>query len=186
MSKKQRGAFSIRFRTVTCDRCSTKRIRGVPCPDCGLRPAEWEIDEDLLKRRRLVAGLLEKLDARPEIDPAAPWQLTEKEFQEFHDLLDPLFTGLREVSQPDGTREALSRFTDDFVDLRTRIERTQHRRPYIALAESAASGVHHIEQVLRNYVAALQAPTPNKAQRHAAQSHPRPSWKRRSGTRRTS
>jgi hypothetical protein len=99
--------------------------------------------------------------------------LTEEVFQEFHDLLDPLFTGLRDVNQPDGTREALSRFTDDFVDLRTRIERTQHRRPYIALAESAASGVHHIEQVLRNYVAALQAPTPIEAQRHAdqAQSH---------------
>ena len=86
MSKKPR-AFSIRFQTVICERCSTKRIRGVTCPDCGLRAAEWEIDQDLLKRRRLVGGLLDKLDARPETEPAAPWQLTDEVFQEFLDLL---------------------------------------------------------------------------------------------------
>ena len=72
MSKK-RGAFSIRFQTVSCARCSTNRIRGVTCPDCGLRAAEWEMDQDLLQRRRLVAGLQERLDARPEIDPISPW-----------------------------------------------------------------------------------------------------------------
>jgi hypothetical protein len=172
MSKKP-GAFSIRFQTITCERCSTKRIRGVTCPACGQRAAEWEIDQDMLKRRRLVGGLLDKLDARPETEPPAPWQLTDEVFQEFLDLHDPLFNGLQEVNQPDGTGEALSRFTDDFVDLRTRIERTQHRRPHIALAISAASGIHHIEQVLRHYLAALQVPTPIEAQRHGdqAQSH---------------
>ena len=131
---KNPGAFSIRFQTVTCARCSTRRIRGVTCPDCGLRTAEWEIDQNLLKRRHLVAGLQEKLDVRPEIDPAKPGQLTDEVFEEFSDLLDPLFTGIQEVNQPEGTGEALSRFTDDFVDLRTRIERTQHRRPYIAFS----------------------------------------------------
>ena len=94
-------------------------------------------------------------------------------FQEFLDLLDPLFTGLQEENQPDGTGAALSWFTDDFVDLRTRIERTQHRRPHIALAASGSSGIHHVEQVLRHDLAALEAPTPIEAQRHAdqAQSH---------------
>lgn len=51
----------VTWQRIEC-RCGDSRPRGVTC-DCGFRPEEWEIDQDLQRRRRRVSRARQLLDS---------------------------------------------------------------------------------------------------------------------------
>lgn len=173
MSKRPLG-FQLAYQTITCPGCSSNRVRGVRCPDCGKQPEKWEVNAFVLHRRQLVTGLQAALDAEPAAADAAPWSLVESNvFGEFLDLLPRLFAALQQAAKEDGYGGALRVVVEDFVDLRGRIRRSQHKRPFVGLTRAAESAAFHIEQVIRHYLSALAAATPVEGQHHAteAQTH---------------
>lgn len=168
---KQRG-FRIKFQQISCYRCGAKRIRGVPCPDCGRRPADWEIDQDLQHRRRELAATREDLAAPDRADHAGMF-IDETIFDEILDLVPRLVPALQRAAEPRGDAADLRHLVQDLVGVRRRLAQSKERRPYIGVARAATIMVYELGQAVFRYLDALTDAVPLQAQAHAeeAQEH---------------
>jgi hypothetical protein len=133
MTSKYRIRLS--FETIRCTGCSVERIRGVVCPDCGARPDDWEVDPELVRRRSIVAHVLEALSAQPPTGDLSAWPLVEQEtFSQLVDLVPVILSGLQQAAKSGGDGAELEAAATRMVELRSTIHRVVHRRPYVALA----------------------------------------------------
>jgi hypothetical protein len=53
-SRMPRG-ITLKFATISCDRCGGVRLMSQPCPECGQQPRPHGTQPDLERRRRLLA-----------------------------------------------------------------------------------------------------------------------------------
>lgn len=165
---RERG-FRIAYQTIKCDRCGASRFRGVPCPDCGRRPENWEIDQELQHRRRELAAARKDLAASDTADKAAGMLIDETVFDDILSLVPRLVPALRRATQPHGDATDVRQLIHDLVEIRRRLARSKERRPYIEVARAAATMVYELEQAVVRYLDALTEAVPLQAQEHADQ-----------------
>lgn len=168
----QRG-FRIKWQQIACDTCGAKRIRGVDCPDCGRRPANWEIDQHVQQRRRELAATREDLAAPDTADDTTGALVDETIFDEILDFVPRLVPALQRVNGPKADATDLRQLVQDMVRVRHRLVRSKERRPYIGVTRRATIVVHELEQAVVSYIDALTDAVPLQAQVHAeeAQGH---------------
>lgn len=162
--------FKITFQVIDCDRCKATRIRGVPCPDCGRRPAEWEIDQDLQHRRRELTAARNDLSAGDETEtPDTSSLVDETVLDEILELVPRLVPALRRAAEPRGDATDVRQLVQDLVAIRRLLTRSKERRPYVEIARAAATVVRELEQAILHYLDAMTAAVPLQAQTHADQ-----------------
>lgn len=122
--------FKIKYELIDCDGCKASRFRGVACPDCGRRPADWEIDQELQHRRRELAAARDDL-AAPDTAGQAAALIDETIFEEILNLVPRLIPALRQAAETRGVATNLRRLIQDLVAIRHRLARSRERRPYI-------------------------------------------------------
>ena len=164
--------FKIKYQVIDCDGCGASRFRGIACPDCGRRHADWEIDQELQHRRRELAAAREDLAALDTAGQPDPL-IDETVFDEILDLVPRLVPALQQAAEPRGDAMNLRRLIQDLVAIRHRLARAKERRPYIGVIRAATTVVRELEQAVVGYLDALTAAVPLQAQTHAdrAQQH---------------
>lgn len=126
--------FTIKFALITCSRCHAARVRGVECPDCGMKPAPWEVDQNRLTRQRQLAEIVQLLDSNPTAPALTSWTFADSGlFGQIEPLVGELLSGFRRFAGPDGQTDWLHDAVTAFVDLRALVRQVDHLRPFIAL-----------------------------------------------------
>ena len=164
--------FKIKYQVIDCDGCSASRFRGIACPDCGRRPADGEIDQELQHRRRELAAARE--DRAASDSAGQPRMLIDETvFEEILDLVPRLVPALRQAAEPRGHATDLRRLIQDLVVIRHRLALATERRPYIEVIRAATVVMRELEQAVVSYLDALTVAVPLQAQTHAdrAQQH---------------
>lgn len=162
--------FRLSYDLVLCARCGIKRVRGVGCADCGARPAPWEIDRRAAARRASIRATAELLTSSPLELPPSPFQAAEMDMlvRRLESWLYRFFTAVRSASQAlPGSDETLRDVVQELVNERALVSAAVRHRPYLPLVDGARACIEHLVETVRSYLAALDAPTPLEAQRHA-------------------
>lgn len=154
--------LSLSYSLVRCS-CGTARQAGLVCPQCGCAPEE--VDEDVERRRQIVAALSQEAGAVPAgtVDPQALadlWSVLTGWLQAYLDAYQRTAEGTVE--------EAAGRLRDVLAELalmRARIDAAEKRRPYLASWRAAERILDLYDRLVASYTAALVAPTPADAQR---------------------
>jgi hypothetical protein len=53
--------LTLTYSQIECQRCQAPPVRGLPCPDCGARPAAHEFDAQRQRRQLIARELLDHL-----------------------------------------------------------------------------------------------------------------------------
>ena len=169
-----RFRFRLPFALITCGRCGVRRIRSVPCADCGAQPAEWEIDHQVTKRRAAATSAIGLLNRESEFSG----QLTGFELAQFSERLlhwmPEFFSAAKATSEgAEGAEVQLSTSVKALAEERALLSFIPRRNPWGAHLDGAQACVGHMIEMVRSYLCALGAAAPLEAQRHAddAQRH---------------
>ena len=172
-------AFALGFSRIVCGRCSAKRIRGVICPDCGEIPLAWEIDNSRTKRNAPTLEALNFLrsdlndDDRYSVSFEPPLYLDQAGF--FSEMLiwvPKFLNGLGEIVQEFNAQSVMVAIAG-IRQLQVRLDRTPRVRPFITFLDGARDVLIEATSLMDDFLLALTATTPLKAQRLAttAQNH---------------
>ncbi|MEW2558557.1 hypothetical protein [Streptomyces griseorubiginosus] len=171
--------FKLSFSQIRCSGCNIDRIRGVACPDCGLRPQPWEIDTAGLARRQVTADaqkmLAQPVTALPTGPLGAPETLHANLFTRLTTWM-PHFFQAATAAAANATEQGaadLKASVTEFIELRAMVHHTDAKRPLKVLVTVLRQLVDELTSMIDAYLAALLAAIPLKAQEHgaAAQRH---------------
>ncbi len=162
--------MTLGFQQIKCGRCSAARIRGLPCPDCGVEPDPREVDSQFTRRRAMIEAAVKMaaLQEQDSIDVTAVWLWQSSFFADVAAWISRSLDAFRKVTL--GTDDAvqdLAKAIADLAALRRIAANSARRRPFLALLTYVDAILQSAASMEREYIATLTAPTPLQAQRHA-------------------
>lgn len=154
------------FQQVECLRCHDRRIRGIPCPTCGLQPDEREVDPKRQQRQKLARHALQLLDP-PDYPTAEPLALGSDMWGSLSAILDNYSEALPRIAT--GEDDPLREVIEQLLDLKASAACGNRYRPWLRLWAAFDSSLEGVEVVVRLHLAAIAANTPLEAQRISEQ-----------------
>lgn len=151
--------ITLKFATISCDRCGGVRLMSQPCPECGQQPRPHETQPDLERRRRLLA----EFKSAPPSDRVALDTSFEDTVAEVPALIKNVTKALARVAQ---TSRSATELTVAFAELDSRVSYWSQRqpRPNTNRGRSLGRSLHLLRGGLAVFAEALGQPTMLDAQ----------------------
>lgn len=158
-------AFRLSFMQVECVRCSATRIRGIPCPICGMRPADHDVDPERQRRQRVARQMLDHL--HQPLQPSDPNQahLADETFAQLGELIPSFLASLQTfVVDSADSGESISSTIRQLRAVRTALQQTP-TRPKILRHKVARRAAELVTDAMSGWLTAIAAEDPLTAQR---------------------
>lgn len=157
---------SLRYRQIVCSGCNSSRVVGLPCPVCGARPDDREVDPNRQSRQALARRVRARLNgalpevAAPDPRPAAYWEQASRHCQE---LLDSLFAAVADQAEEPRLGTAI----DSLLESLACANRAPRLRPWREEWATVESVLENLRGVVSRYLDAIEAEDPRIAQEAA-------------------
>jgi hypothetical protein len=159
--------WSLPYRRIRCTRCGEERIVGVPCPTCGMKPDEREVDPSRQARQAVVQRVRDAW-AAPLPPPSGDLStLATDSWDRLSAFIDSFIGGLAgAAADPPDDREVLAA-VQAFRQLEADIAGVPRLRPWRGLWKAIDEVVDRLRSVADHYLASAVADLPIDAQRES-------------------
>jgi hypothetical protein len=155
--------FRLGYGLWKCDHCGAEFVAMNGRGDCGKDGPQ--VDEDVDRRRAIVARVRPHLDTAVAADPLDVVTV----WGELSGWIDQLYNGLELIGQNDGAgEESVEASLTSLSDLRASSVVTPRRRPLVNLYRQLDGILDGLDGLARANLDALEAPSPDEAMAHEA------------------